>query len=400
MAPKKRPVLEISAPVEQPSGVSITDTLTLVVKGDGGVEMRVKESGIAAPPSSKLPSAPAGSPSTGEAVLNKLKFEDLRIGPELGKGSQGKVRIVQHRSTLEKFAMKYLIFEGDIESQRMALQAELRQVEALKHGNVVSSYEAFFRDGKLFIVLEYMDCGTMKDIMKNHPGGIQEPKLAFMAREILRGLCYLHESKVVHRDLKPANVLANSKGEVKISDFGVAKQFQTDATMFTLSSQGSVAYMSPERIHSEPYSYSCDIWSAGVTIAELALGEYPFGGKRSVYDLCQVITAQPVDISWERSARSFSSELKDFIMKCLNPVASRPSARQLLDHPFLLIAKNVSAEEMGVFFREQVAPECKDEKVPEKREGNPEREETSAQQEVVPNVKTIGIACEGKTNGK
>jgi mitogen-activated protein kinase kinase 1 len=356
MAPK-RPVLEpIAAPAEQPSGVTITDTLTLVVKGDGGVEMRVKESGIAAPPSSKTPSVPAGSPSTGEAVLNKLKFEDLRIGPELGKGSQGKVRIVQHRGTLEKFALKYLVFEGDIESQRMALQAELRQVEALKHGNVVSSYEAFFRDGKLFIVLEYMDCGTMKDIMKNHPGGIEEQKLAFMAREILKGLRYLHDSKVVHRDLKPANVLANSKGEVKISDFGVAKQFQTDATMFTLSSQGSVAYMSPERIHSEPYSYSCDIWSAGVTIAELALGEYPFGGKRSVYDLCQVITAQPVTISWERNVRPFSRDLKDFVLKCLNPVASRPSASELLEHPFLTKAEGITAEEMGLFFREQITP--------------------------------------------
>jgi mitogen-activated protein kinase kinase 1 len=351
MPPKGRPVLEIAAPVEEPSGVRITDTLTLVVKSDGGVEMRVKESGIAGPASAKVTPAPAGSPSTGEAVLNKLKFEDLRIGPELGRGSQGKVRIVQHRGTLEKFAMKYLIFEGDIESQRMALQAELRQVEALKDANVVSSYEAFFRDGKLFILLEYMDCGTMKDIMRNHPDGIEEPKLAFIAREIMKGLRYLHESKVVHRDLKPANVLCNSKGEVKISDFGVAKQFQTDATMFTLSSQGSVAYMSPERIHSEPYSYSCDIWSVGVTIAELALGEYPFGGKKSVYDLCQVITASPVQILWERNSRTFSPELKDFVMKCLNPIASRPSASQLLEHPFLQSAKCVTTEEVGRYFQ-------------------------------------------------
>lgn len=348
---KKRPNLTLDAPVQSQQAVSITDTLTLVVKGEGGVEMRVKESGVLGPP----PAAnPVGSPGASEAVLNKLKFEDLRIGPELGKGSQGKVRVVQHRQTLEKFALKYLAFEGDVDSQRVLLQSELTQVEALKHENVVSSYEAFFRDGKVYILLEYMDCGTMKDVLKRHPRDFDDVKLAYCAREILKGLDYLHESKVVHRDLKPANVLANSKGEVKISDFGVAKRF-SGADLQTLSSMGSVTYMSPERVQSQPYSFACDIWSAGLTIAELAMGSYPFH-SRNMFELCQIITASPVVINWDDSGRSPSTELKDFVSLCLLPVTSRPSARGLLSHPFILMADTVERSQMGKWFSESTTP--------------------------------------------
>lgn len=102
--------------------------------------------------------------------MNKIRFEDLRIGPQLGKGSQGKVRVVQHKMTNEKYAMKYMTLDGDSDDMRAALQAELRQVAAVKHKNIVSSYEAFFRDGRLYIVLEYMDAGTMNDVIRRYPG--------------------------------------------------------------------------------------------------------------------------------------------------------------------------------------------------------------------------------------
>eukprot|EP00331_Platyophrya_macrostoma_P007635 CAMPEP_0176430624 /NCGR_PEP_ID=MMETSP0127-20121128/14356_1 /TAXON_ID=938130 /ORGANISM="Platyophrya macrostoma, Strain WH" /LENGTH=362 /DNA_ID=CAMNT_0017812533 /DNA_START=53 /DNA_END=1141 /DNA_ORIENTATION=- len=355
MSNRKRPTgLSLDVPQQPPpaaNAVTITDTLTLVVKRDGGVEMRVKESGVLGPQAPA--SAHETSPAANEAVLNKIRFEDLRIGPELGKGSQGKVRIVQHRQTQEKFALKYLTFEGDAESQRILLQSELTQVEALKHENVVSSYEAFFRDGKVYIVLEYMDCGTMKDIMKRHPSGIDESKLAYIARELLKGLQYLHTSKVVHRDLKPANVLANSKGEVKISDFGVAKRFSGPEEQ-TLTSVGSVSYLSPERIQAQPYSFSCDVWSAGVTLAELALGQYPFR-SRNMYELCQILTST-VRINWEESPKVFSDELKEFIALTLTPASARPSAEDLLKHPFIKRADDVKRSEMGIWFATTDAP--------------------------------------------
>ena len=321
--------------------------MTLVVRGSNGEEIRVKEGGIA-PQQPAQP--PLQVPTMHEPLMNTLKFDDLKIGQEIGRGAQGKVRVVQHKITAEKYALKYLTFAGDIEQMRLALQSELRQVEALKHANIVSSYEAFFRDGKLFIVLEYMNAGTMNDVIKRHPSTFTEDKIAYVARELLKGINHLHKSNIVHRDLKPANVLANSKGEVKISDFGVATKLSSDSQQ-TLSSQGSVPYMSPERVKSLPYSFSCDIWSAGLTVAECALGQYPFASLKSkMFELCQALGNNTVRVSWEIGKRDFSPELKDFVNSCLLPVESRPTAEKLLEHAFLRKADSVDAKEIGEWF--------------------------------------------------
>jgi mitogen-activated protein kinase kinase 1 len=282
--------------------------------------------------------------------MNTLKFDDLRIGQEIGKGAQGKVRVVQHKVTGERYALKYLSFTGDIEQMRLALQSELRQVEALKHANIVSSYEAFFREGKLYIVLEYMNAGTMNDVIKRHPHSFTEDKLAYVARELLKGINHLHKSNIVHRDLKPANVLANSKGHVKISDFGVATTLSSDSQQ-TLSAHGSVPYMSPERVKSLPYSFSCDVWSAGVTVAECALGQYPFASLKSkIFELCQALGNGSIRVSWELARTPCSQELVDFVNSCLLPVESRPTAEQLLEHPFIRKGDFVDPVEIGQWF--------------------------------------------------
>lgn len=327
----------------QERAVSITDTMTLVVKGEGGVEMRVKQTGIAQGPGA---SQSSGQPKS-NAVMNKIKFEDLRIGAELGKGSQGKVRVAQHKITGEKYAMKYITFDGDSDDLRSGLEAELRQVAAVKHKNIVSSYEAFFRDGRLYIVLEYMDCGTMHNLIERHPEGFSENMLAYIARELFKGLEFLHELKMIHRDIKPANVLANTRGEIKISDFGVAKTF-SGGDLQTLSAQGSVPYMSPERIQSKPYSFNSDIWSAGLTIAECAFREYPFASlKPKMFELCQAIASGTAKIKWDERERKFSNEFKDFIELCLLPAESRPQAKDMLQHPFIALAANINPAEAG-----------------------------------------------------
>ncbi|AIN98861.1 mitogen-activated protein kinase [Leishmania panamensis] len=343
MPPKRPQALEQLHVAPRDKAVSITDTMTLVVKGEGGVEMRVKQTGIAKGPCSQ----PAGSQPKSDAVMNKIKFEDLRIGSELGKGSQGKVRVAQHKITGKKYAMKYITFDGDSDDMRSALEAELRQVAAVKHHNIVSSYEAFFRDGRLYIVLEYMDCGTMNSLIEQHPEGFTEDMLAYIARELFRGLEFLHQLNMIHRDIKPANVLANTKGEIKISDFGVAKTLSGD-DMQTLSAQGSMPYMSPERIQSKPYSFNSDIWSAGLTIAECAFREYPFASmKPKLFELCQMIASGTAKINWDERKTKFSEEFKEFIELCLRPEATRPSATEMLSHSLIQKANNVNPLEVG-----------------------------------------------------
>ncbi|CCW65904.1 unnamed protein product [Phytomonas sp. Hart1] len=346
--PLKRPrALKQLQVTRENQSVSITDTMTLVVKGEGGVEMRVKQTGIA----QSVPSTTTMDQPKSDAIMNKLRFEDLHIGNELGRGSQGKVRIVQHKISSEKYALKSIVFESDSDYTRLALESELRQVAAVKHKNIVSSYEAFFRDGRLYIALEYMNAGTMNDIIKLYPEGLTEEMLAYIARELFQGLEYLHSLKIVHRDIKPANVLVNNKGEVKISDFGVAKTF-SGADLQTFSSQGSIPYMSPERIKSQSYSFDSDIWSAGLTIAECAIGRYPFDSLKSkMFELCQAIALGTAQIEWNTSERRFSSELMRFVELCLAPAKQRPTASELLQHAFIQKASHIQYSEAGEWFK-------------------------------------------------
>lgn len=350
----KRPPLPHLAPVEkQDEGLKITDTMTLVVADAQGRELRVKQTGMRNQDNSDTKSEPGKSHGT-EAVLNKIHFEDLRIGEVVGAGSQGRVRKVQHKITGEILALKSLAMSEDKEATRAAIHHELVRVEAIKHENVVSSYEAYFRDGKVYILMEYMDAGTMVSVLKRRKMvGFPENRLAMAAHHLLLGLAHLHASHVVHRDIKPANILANSKGLAKISDFGVASSGESKVHM---TSVGSTPYMSPERIKSQPYSTSCDIWSVGLTLAELAIGDYPLGDvKNKIFELCQMIASGHVCVKWElANGREFSDELKEFVGLCLAPLDARPSAVELLKHPFIGFATGLTVVDMGAWYMNPV----------------------------------------------
>ncbi|CCD15098.1 unnamed protein product, partial [Trypanosoma congolense IL3000] len=250
--PSKRPNLQGLSLEPPEKAVSITDTLTLVVKGDGGAEVRVKASGIT---SASPVTAEATQLGDTSALQDKIVFEDLQVRHVLGKGSQGNVKLVRHRLTNHTYALKYILLDRGAEDVREALESELRQVRAVRHKNIVTSYEAYFREGRLYIVLEYMDAGSMMDVLKRRSNHFTEEMLAYVARELLYGVEHLHSLKMIHRDIKPVNVLANSRGEVKIADFGVAKKL-SEGGEWTMSSQGSLIYMSPERVKGELYSMS------------------------------------------------------------------------------------------------------------------------------------------------
>lgn len=124
------------------------------------------------------------------------------------------------------------------------------------------------------VVLEYMDRGSIRDLSKNSKK-ISEENLSIIALQALNGLCYLHMvARRAHLDIKPENLLLNSKGEVKISDFGIAREFNSSQE-FMKTFIGTYAYMSPERMSNQNYNHTSDIWSLGVTLIELATGEYP-----------------------------------------------------------------------------------------------------------------------------
>lgn len=139
---------------------------------------------------------------------------------------------------------------------------------------IVGYYDVYCEDMNVYVCLEYMDNGSLQDQLDKNIK-LSEPAVAAIAYQSLSGLAFLNEKKIIHRDLKPANILLNKKGEVKLSDFGTAKDEDIGHTFL-----GTIMFMSPERIQGKEHSFSTDIWSLGIIIYQIATGKYPYDTER------------------------------------------------------------------------------------------------------------------------
>lgn len=141
---------------------------------------------------------------------------------------------------------------------------------------------------------------------------------------------YLHViGRQIHRDIKPANILINSKGEVKLTDFGISKELE-ESNQFANTFVGTVTYMSPERIEGKRYNHLSDIWSFGMVILEMALGVYPYPSYKSYIEMLQLIMNEPAP-QIPPDNKDFSDDFKDFINQCLKKDSKfRASAVSLL----------------------------------------------------------------------
>jgi serine/threonine protein kinase len=199
------------------------------------------------------------------------------------------------------------------------------------HSSLIKFYGAFYREGAITIALEYMDGGSLQNVL-HQVGPMPEWVLANMTYQILWGLAYMKHDRRVHRDIKPSNLLINSLGEVKVTDFGISAELQNSIAMCG-TFVGTFKYMSPERIKSEKYSYSSDIWSLGLVILECATGQYPYQEEETAIGMVQTIVENdPPKLDPER----FSAEFCQFISCCLqrDPAARLP-AEALLGSPWM-----------------------------------------------------------------
>jgi len=350
--PPKRPNLTplvsdqtAGQPAKDDSGFGITDTLTLQVNvpvarssgagTDQSEVVRVKEDGVK---------------GRSESATDKVNFDDLKIGQVIGEGSQAKVRKAVHTKTQVMYALKQLTFSDDKEAMRKVLQTELRSVVMVPtHPHLVTSIEAFFRNGILMILMEFMENGTLTGVYKK-AGRIPEDILKVITKHILQGLLFLHQNNIIHRDIKPSNILVNKQGISKISDFGISSHVQASKLHQTTAAVGSTPYMSPERVRGDPYSFSSDIWSAGIAVAECACGFYPFGAqvKSKTFDLCSMIAEYRIQIQWPEGV---SDELKAFVLLMLtHDPEKRPNAETLLQHSFVTSADE--SVDLAIWFKD------------------------------------------------
>eukprot|EP00968_Pinguiococcus_pyrenoidosus_P009195 scaffold719_cov226-Pinguiococcus_pyrenoidosus.AAC.11 len=271
---------------------------------------------------------------TGISMKNNPKvfqvvYEELEIGDNIGRGSSSVVVRALHRPTRTPVALKIInMFD---KSKRSQLIREICTLYDAQCPSLISFYGAFYREGAITIALEYMDGGSLSNVLAQ-AGPIPELPLANMAFQILWGLAYLHHEKRVHRDIKPSNILINSSGQVKITDFGISAELANSIAMCG-TFVGTFKYMSPERIQNLPYSYSSDLWSFGLVVHECATGEYPYVLEATPIDMAQMILESPQP---SLPGNDFSPDVCTFISHALakNPERRLP-AEVFLGAPWL-----------------------------------------------------------------
>ncbi|XP_039172646.1 mitogen-activated protein kinase kinase kinase 1-like [Eucalyptus grandis] len=210
----------------------------------------------------------------------------------------------------------------------LQLQQEISLLSQFDHKNIVRYLGSDKDDNKLYVFLELMTKGSLKTLYQKYE--LRDSQVSEFTRQILNGLKYLHDQKVVHRDIKCANILVDASGSVKLADFGLAKATKVNAAKTSI---GSAFWMAPEVVNPKKRSYgsAADIWSLGCTVLEMLTRQPPYSGFEPVQALFRIGKGEPPPIP-----DSLSKNARDFILRCLqvNP-NNRPSAAQLLYHPFV-----------------------------------------------------------------
>jgi len=269
-----------------------------------------------------------------------LQLQDLEFFEVLGKGASSLVRRAVHKPSQAQLAVKIInVFD---KGKRDQLLRELRTLySSQNYPWLVAFHDCLYDEGAMYIVLEYMDGGSLADVLQaaqlTGSSALSEPVLARLAARVLGGLNYLHVDRhQVHRDVKPGNILLNTAGEVKISDFGLSAELDSTKEMCA-TFIGTHAYMSPERLAGKPYSFASDVWSLGITLVECADGQYPYSSFSSANPNAFVLLSQIInDPAPTLSTETFSPAFADFVARCLHKEPEhRPQAHELLEHPWL-----------------------------------------------------------------
>ncbi|XP_020298870.1 serine/threonine-protein kinase 10 isoform X2 [Pseudomyrmex gracilis] len=285
---------------------------------------------------------------------------------ELGDGAFGKVYKAQHKQTNQLAAAKMCALEGEDDLSDFMIEIDI--LSECKHPNIVELHEAYFIEGKLWMLIEYCDGGAVDSIMVELEKALTEMQIAYICQYMTKGLAFLHKSKVIHRDLKAGNVLLTMAGGVKIADFGVsAKNKHTLQKHDTFI--GTPYWMAPEVVLCEtfrdnPYDFKVDIWSLGITLIEFAQMEPPNHEMSPMRVLLKIQKSDPPKLD---QPGKWSKEFNDFIAKALiKDPTSRPTADDLLKHPF--ISRNLDSKPVRDLLLEYKADVVEEELVDEEAE--------------------------------
>ncbi|XP_041420056.1 traf2 and NCK-interacting protein kinase-like [Xenopus laevis] len=302
-----------------------------------------------------------------EDPSGKLELENI-----VGEGAFGKVYKGRHLETNETVAIKVLDDKTNTEKE---INNEIQLLKKYsKHENIASFFGVYLQPmGNLWIAMEYCGGGTVKDIMENTiTGTLPEHWIAYIIREVLKALKYLHNNRVVHNDVKGHNIALTEDASVRLIDFGISQKLK-GLRGACKDPVGTPQWLAPEvwtcsEDDTESYGCKCDLWSLGITAIEMAEGRDPLANLDGL--LAGIKRCDPPKL---RIPSKWSTEFNSFLGLCLkkDPKVTH-SAKQLLKHPFVRNLENVKmvrAEMQAVICRVRAA---KSKKVDVKPKEQPE----------------------------
>ncbi|MEK6335638.1 MAG: protein kinase [Acidobacteriota bacterium] len=248
-----------------------------------------------------------------------------RIIKKLGAGGMGEVYLALDTKLDRKVAIKVLRPDSLAEENlKKRLLKEAQAAARLDHPNICAVYDVNEADGFTFIVMQYIEGETLADQMLLEPLGLSTSLV--IVEQVAEALAEAHRQGIVHRDLKPQNMIITPRGQLKILDFGLAKQMPAsdsvdlEAPTATVLSKpghvvGTMPYMSPEQLQGEPVDARSDIFSLGVTFYEMLAGKHPFQDKSDAVTLSRIMLAEPIPT--ERFQAQVSPELQALLNKML-----------------------------------------------------------------------------------
>ncbi|MCD7448463.1 hypothetical protein HAX54_042597 [Datura stramonium] len=298
------------------------------------------------PGSPPSPSALPNPRPCGVAEGSTINMSKWKKGRLLGRGTFGHVYLGFNRENGQMCAIKEVKVVSDDQTSRECLKQlnqEIILLSNLTHPNIVRYYGSELDEETLSVYLEYVSGGSIYKLLQEY-GPFREPVIQNYTRQILSGLSFLHARNTVHRDIKGANILVDPNGEIKLADFGMAKHITSCSSV--LSFKGSPYWMAPEVVmNTSGYGLAVDIWSLGCTILEMATSKPPWSQYEGVAAIFKIGNSK----DFPEIPEHLSNDAKSFIRLCLQREPStRPTASQLLEHPFVKNQSTAKVAHVGV----------------------------------------------------
>ncbi|RKP32995.1 Pkinase-domain-containing protein [Metschnikowia bicuspidata] len=268
-------------------------------------------------------------------VVNKNDPSSLfRIISKAGQGASGEVYLAESLIPGEQ-RRKVAIKQMDLAAQpsKELLINEILVMKDSRHENIVNFLDSYLRgNNDLLVVMEYMEGGSLTEVIENNECKVSERRIATICFETLKGLQFLHKKHIIHRDIKSDNVLLSADGHVKITDFGFCAKL-TDQRSKRATMVGTPYWMAPEVVKQKEYDEKVDVWSLGIMTIEMIEGEPPYLNEEPLKALFLIATNGTPKL---KKPELLSNSIKKFLLICLCvDVRFRASTDELLQHSFI-----------------------------------------------------------------